>query len=231
MRGLFDWAVTADYVKDNPCTGVSRVAYKTTGFPAWTLEDAKRFCTKWKVGTKPRLAFELILTSGLRRGDVHIAGKQHLTGDIFTMKTAKTGAEITVRFPQSLLDTIAATKTGDLHFIVKDNGEPFKSKESFGNWFSDRCREAGILKSAHGIRKLAATIAADSGASTHELMAHFGWVKVEQAETYTKGADRKRLGIQSSGRISVQLENILDRTQIPGEGIIQKKIVKSKKEG
>lgn len=46
-------------------------------------------------------------------------------------------------------------------------------------------------------------------------MAHFGWVKMEQAETYTKGADRRRLGIQSSGRVSDQVMNIMPRTTIP----------------
>lgn len=60
-----------------------------------------------------------------------------------------------------LLDTIAATKTGDLHFIVKDDGKPFTSKESFGNWFSARCQDAKIKKSAHGLRKLGATLAAN----------------------------------------------------------------------
>lgn len=218
MRALFAWALKNDHVKINPCDGVEPVKYKTDGFPPWTVDDVAAFCTKWPVGTKPRLAMELFLASGLRRGDVHIAGKQHLRGNIFSMKTAKTGVEITVEFPQSLLDTIAATETGDLHFMTKDDGKPFTSKESFGNWFSARCRDADIEKSAHGLRKLAATIAADDGASAHELMAHFGWLKVEQAETYTKKADRKRLGIKSSVRVSDQMQNIISRTENSGAG-------------
>ena len=219
MRSLFKWAVKNDHVEVNPCDGVDPVAYKTEGFPPWTVEDAIAFCTRWEVGTRPRLAFELFLNSGLRRGDLHLAGKQHLKGRIFSMSTAKTGAVITVEFPQSLIDTIAATQTGDMQFMVKLNGEPFASKESMGNWFSARCREAGVHKSAHGIRKLAATLAAEGGASAHELMAHFGWAKVEQAETYTKKADRKLLGIRSSGRVSDQMQNIIPRTSISGSGL------------
>lgn len=215
MRGLFDWAVPSDHVKSNPCDGVQRVQYKSDGFPPWNLDDVVAFCRRWPVGTVARLAFELFMCSGLRRGDVHKAGRQHLRGDIFSMKTSKTGVQITVQFPPSLLETIAATPTGDLHFIVKPDGKPFASKESFGNWFSDRCRDAGIQKSAHGIRKLAATLAADGGSTTHELMAHFGWLKVEQAEIYTKGADRRRLGIQSSARVADQVRNALPRTPVP----------------
>lgn len=227
MRALFAWAVTNEHVAVNPCIGVELPAYKTDGFPAWTVEDVAAFCERWPIGTKPRLALELLLTSGLRRGDLHIAGRQHLRGNIFTMKTAKTGIEITVEFPQSLMDTIAATPTGDMHFMVKDNGKPFASKESFGNWFSDRCRDAGIQKSAHGVRKLAATLAANDGASAHELMAHFGWVKVEQAEVYTRMADRKRLGIRSSSRVAEQIANAMPLTANPGSGSARKITKKS----
>lgn len=215
MRGFFAWAMGSDYVKSNPCDGVARIQYKSDGFPPWNMDDVVAFCQRWAIGTVPRLAFELFMCSGLRRGDVHRAGRQHLRNDIFSMKTGKTGVWITVQFPASLLETIAATPTGDLHFVVKPDGKPFASKESFGNWFADRCRDAGVQKSAHGIRKLAATLAADGGSTTHELMAHFGWVKVEQAETYTKGADRRRLGIQSSVRVTDQFRNAMPRTGIP----------------
>lgn len=228
MRAMFAWALKNDHMKINPCDGVEPVKYKTDGFPAWTVDDVSAFCQRWPVGTKPRLALELFITSGLRRGDVHRAGRQHLRGNVFSMKTAKTGVEITVEFPQSLIDTIAATQTGDLHFVTKDGGKPFASKESFGNWFSDRCRDAGIKKSAHGIRKLAATLAADDGASAHELMAHFGWMKVDQAELYTKKADRKRLGIKSSSRVSGQIQNIMPLTENPGSGKTPENATKSK---
>jgi len=215
MRALFTWAVRNDHVATNPCDGVEPIEYKTEGFPPWHPDDVRQFCERWEVGTSPRLALELFLTSGLRRGDLHKAGRQHLRGNVFSMRTAKTSVEITVEFPPFLLDTIAATRTGDLHFIVKADGQPFTSKESFGNWFSARCREAGIQKSAHGLRKLAATLAANDGASAHELMAMFGWVKIEQAETYTRKADRKALGIKSSVRVAGQMENIMPLTSGP----------------
>lgn len=228
MRALFSWAATNGHVQTNPCDGVELPAYRTDGFPPWTIEDVVSFCERWPIGTMPRLALELFLVSGLRRGDVHQAGRQHLRGRVFTMKTSKTGIEVTVEFPQSLMDIIAATKTGDLHFIVKEDGNPFTSKESFGNWFSARCRDACVKKSAHGIRKLAATLAANDGASAHELMAHFGWVKVEQAEVYTKQADRKRLGMRSSARVSDQIKNAIPRTLDPSAGKIAKNSIKTK---
>jgi integrase len=61
---------------------------------------------------------------------------------------------------------------------------------------------AGILnKSAHGLRKAAATRAAENGATVQELMAIFGWIDIKEAEIYTRAADRKRLAAQSMTKL------------------------------
>ena len=54
-------------------------------------------------------------------------------------------------------------------------------------FISGVCVRAGVMgKSAHGLRKAAATRAAENGATVHQLMAIFGWTNVEQAELYTR---------------------------------------------
>lgn len=79
------------------------------------------------------------------------------------MRTQKTGTTITVEFLDSQMVIISASPTGEEAFIANENGRPF-AKESFGNWFRARCTESHIDKSAHGIRKLSATSAAEGGA-------------------------------------------------------------------
>lgn len=184
------------------------------------------FCAKWPVGSKPRLALALYLVSGLRRSDVHRLGPQHMRDGIISIRAAKPPHHmITVKAPQALLDIIARTEIGDMAFMTKDNGQPFRSKESFGNWFGARCREAGLEKgkAAHGLRKLSATESANAGATTHELMARYGWSNPQQAEVYTRGADRQRLGIAASARMEERLSDIMPLTQEPGAGKIAKK--------
>ena len=64
----------------------------------------------------------------------------------------------------------------------------------FGNWFRWRCNEAGLPHcSAHGLRKCGATIAANNGATEHQLMAIYGWENPKQAAHYTRKANRKKL--------------------------------------
>lgn len=223
FSGLFRWALRNGHVDADPCVGVERLKNKTDGFPAWTMGDAKRFCDKWPIGTQARLAFELLLHSGLRRSDVCRAGRQHMTGKVFTIRTQKTGTTVTVEFSDRLMSIIDQTPTGDLHFIVSSLKRPF-TVESFGNWFRDCCREAGIEKSAHGVRKLSATLAANAGATTHELMAQYGWVTSQQAETYTKGADRIRMGVKTSRMVAKQIEETEIPHRVPGEGNISKSL-------
>ncbi len=116
-----------------------------------------------------------------------------------------------------MIDIIDATPTGDLHFLVTEYGKPF-AVAGFGNWFGDAARKAGIEKNTHGLRKLAATMAANGGATAHERMSQFGWVNSKQAEVYTRGADRARLGVKASRIVSEQLENELAPLNDPREG-------------
>jgi hypothetical protein len=56
--------------------------------------------------------------------------------------------------------------------------------------------------SAHGLRKAGAVRAAEAGATTQELMALFGWVNIDEAELYTRAADRKRLALRAEGKMA-----------------------------
>jgi integrase len=104
-----------------------------------------------------------------------------------------------VPLPQELLATLAAGPCGDLTFIAGEGGRPL-TKESFGNYFRNACRAAGIRKSAHGLRKVAATDAAESGFSNFEMDARFGWTGGQMAALYTKGANRERLSLEAERR-------------------------------
>lgn len=226
MRGLFAWAVRNGHIENDPTAGVQRVRYRSAGFTPWTTEDVQAFCARHPIGSKARLAMELLLLTGLRRSDVVRVGRQHLNGDVLTIRTAKTGTTVTMRLPASLLELIEATPTGDMHLVVSELNRPF-TVESFGNWFRDRCREAGVTKSAHGLRKLSATLAAEGGASAHQLMAQFGWSRLEEAKVYTDGADRAQLGMEASEIVAGQIENSIPRTSVPNAPHLAKSKAKS----
>jgi hypothetical protein len=57
------------------------------------------------------------------------------------------------------------------------------------------------------LRKAGATIAAENGATAHQLMAIFGWDTLKQAEVYTKAANQKRLAENSMHLIEATEQN------------------------
>ena len=68
-------------------------------------------------------------------------------------------------------------------------------------------------KSAHGLRKAAATRATENGATERELEAIFGWSGGRMATLYTKSANRSRLAAGAIGKLDrAKTEN---RTSIP----------------
>ena len=164
------------------------------GFPIWSEDDVAAYEQRWPLGTRQRVWLAVLLYTGLRRGDAVRLGRQHVRDGVAKITTEKSNFNVPVTLPilPVLATTLEAGPCGDLTFIVGANGQPLK-KESFGNLFADACRAAGVKKSAHGLRKIGATRAANNGATVAELNAIFGWVGAEMASLYTQAADRERL--------------------------------------
>src|SRR5262245_44959686 len=194
MRGLFRWALDAGHVKADPTVGVKNPAREkdNEGFPAWTEDDVAAYERSWPVGSRERVWLDVLLYTGLRRGDAVKLGRQHVRDGVATLRTEKTGTTVTLPILPVLAVTLAAGPCGELTFICGASGQPF-TKESFGNAFREACRGAGIRKSAHGVRKIGATRAAENGATVAELEAIFGWQGGGMASLYTRAADRARL--------------------------------------
>ena len=203
MRSFYAWACgDGALVTDNPTTGVTLLKGENDdiGFHTWTEEEVERFEERWPVGTRERLAFDLLLYTGLRRGDAVRVGRQHVRDGVICIKAEKTGEDLFLPILAPLAASIAAAPTGDLAFIVGADGKPFV-KESFGNWFRDVCRAAKCPGSAHGLRKAGAVRAAEAGASNRELMALYGWTTGKQADVYTRAADRRHLARSAAERL------------------------------
>jgi len=193
MRGLFRWAADARLVKADPTVGVKNPPRKKGGgFRPWSEDDVTAYEKRWPIGTRQRVWLDVLLYTGLRRGDAVRLGRQHIRDEIVVIKTEKTDTEVTLPILPVLAATLNTGPCGDLAFIAGENGRPLK-KESFGNLFRQACRAAGVLGSAHGVRKIAATRAANAGATVAQLEAIFGWQGGTMAALYTRMADRRRL--------------------------------------
>ena len=202
MRGLFAWAVEAQHLADNPTDGVRNPPRpKTKGFEIWTDQELAAYRQHWRLGTRERVWLEVLIGTGARRGDAVVIGRQHLKGNMLAIETQKESVWAYVPILPEMTQAIEAGPTGDLHFIVGKSGNPL-TKESFGNMFGKACRAAGVQKSAHGLRKYAATAFAEQGLSEAELESIFGWVRGSaMAAHYSKNAARKRIAEAAAEKI------------------------------
>lgn len=203
MRGMFEWLVSTDRVSADPTAGLKVKRPKSRGFPEWTYDEILQYEKRWPLGTRERVMLDVYIYTGLRRGDAARVGPGHVKNDVITLATEKGQGEVLVHLPMLdvLKRTLAAGPTGAKSFICTAKGRPYV-KESLGNAFKDACVAAGIPdKAAHGLRKAAATRAAENGATVHELMAIFGWRNIRQAEVYTREANRKKLAAQAMGKL------------------------------
>ena len=214
MRAMYRWAVLAGHVSKDPTIGVKAFPKKrTNGFPAWTEADVDAYQARWPIGTKERVWLDVLLYTGLRRGDAVTLGRQHVRNGIATLRTEKSQGTVTVTLP--ILPVLAATlKAGpcaELAFICGAAGKPL-TKASFGNNFREACNKAGVFgKSAHGVRKVGATRAADNGATVTQLEAIFGWHGGGMAALYTEAADRRRASLTAM----CLMERTADEQSIP----------------
>lgn len=206
MRQVFAWALEAEVpgIERNVAADVDNFQIRSDGWHTWAEEEVAAYEARHASGSKARLALALMLFTGCRRSDVVAMGRQNIRDGWLTWVEAKGRARNPKATCVPILPELQAeldlVPAGQMVFLLTDFGKPF-TINGFGNWFRKRCTEAVSSKfpdgltecSAHGLRKAGATIAAENGATEHQLMAIFGWTTPKQAAGYTRKANRKKL--------------------------------------
>lgn len=243
VKPMFAYAKGRGWIEQDPARNVDFVKpMKGTRVP-WTIEDYRRYEERFPLGTMENLALRILLFAGFRRSDAAIFGEQHVKDGRVRFRPSKTSKSSDVVVDFTLLPPLAeAIKATDalrararerhpamsLAFLLTEHGKPFASGASFGNWFEERCIAAEVAGRAHGLRKLGPTLAAEWGATAHELMAMWGWTTLAQAELYTRAANRQVLGDSAAAKLmagfagSAQKANANSRTSDDGAGTERK---------
>ncbi|WP_315749573.1 MULTISPECIES: tyrosine-type recombinase/integrase [unclassified Bradyrhizobium] len=223
LSALCAWGVENNHLPTNPVRDIKAGTGNRGkgGYHTWTIPEVQQFLEHHNGPSlrarKARLALGLLLFTGARRQDMVTLGRQHCRGatpdslgDWIRYVPKKTLYKRNNISQKPLLPVLKQIITdssdilGDLTFLVTEYGKPF-TPAGFGNWFRDRCNEAGLPGcTAHGLKKAGATIAAENGATTRQLMAMFDWETVAMAEVYTKAAEQKRLAGEGMFLISLE---------------------------
>ena len=197
LRALMRYAVTAGLRGDDPTIGVRAPKYRSNGFYTWTEDDITRFKAQHPVGSRARLALELLLYTAVRREDVVKIGRQHLRGGVLHLRHNKTGKTLEIPVHPELQDAIEAAAIDNMTFLTARGGGPL-TVDGFSGWFKRMCREAGLpaRAAAHGLRKAACRRLAELGCSASVIASISGHSTLKEVARYTAAADQAKLARQ-----------------------------------
>jgi len=209
FRIMFQFALDDELVSADPTIGVRRLKERGEGSKSWSEEEIAQFEGRWAQGTRPRLAFALMLYTGQRRSDVVRMGPAHIKNGMIALTQQKTNTSLLVPIHASLADILALVPDDMETFLETQSGSA-ASSNGLGNQFRDWVAAAGLpdTLSGHGLRKAAARRLAESGCSTHQIAAITGHKTLAEVERYTRAVDQERLAREAMERMAFVKLNV-----------------------
>lgn len=195
FRRFMKFAIRQKLITVDVSQYIRPLATNDQGYHTWTDEEIDTFETKHHSNAKAILALRLMLYTGAARQDVISMGWQNVRNGRIHYRRKKTGGTVDLPIVPQLLEVLQKVPETQLLFLTHGADHSSYKPETFGNYFNDKCKEAGLLLcSAHGLRKAGATRLANGGGTEHEIMAFLGHKTTDEAKTYTKAANRVSLG-------------------------------------
>lgn len=198
LRRLFAFAKRQKLITENPVEDSEPVrvppAERSDGFHCWTEEEIAKYRDRWPLGTKQRLAMEIILWTDQRKVDAVHLGPQHIRNNQIRVRQSKTGKRLTLPLVPQLKAAIdAMPPTENLCYIMTTWGKPF-SVNGFGNWFRKQCDAAGLPHCAsHGLRKATLRRMAERKLTNTSMKSVSGHSKDDELNRYIATADQEDL--------------------------------------
>ena len=211
MSQLFRFAAKRfGYQGQNPAVLADTHKERSEGYHTWTDDEIEVFRAKFPTGTKARLALEIFLGTGAARQDAAALSRANIRGARLFYRRGKTAQEVDLPIVAELAKELAYLPPDQIMLLAHGVGAKAYSAAPLGNWFRDRCKEAGLPHcSAHGLRKAGGRRLAEAGATEWEVMAFLAHRTAKEASRYTAGANRSMLTTRGMARLSTKPEQIL----------------------
>lgn len=198
LRAMIEQRIAAGALSRNVVAGITvrttPKGKKRPGRHTWTPDEIAAFRKRWAPGTDARLALDLLLLTGQRRGDAVRLGWDMVRERVLTVEQEKTGAIAHIPVQDELFDVVKDLPIGK-PWLRNANAAPWASGDAFGMRFAEWCDAAALPTRcrAHGLRKAFCCFWAEKGHSTHQIAAMSGHLSLTEVARYTEAADRLRL--------------------------------------
>lgn len=176
----------------------------TGGYHRWTEDELAAFEARHPLGTKPRLAFALLLYGAQRSGDVRLMTLRTIAGGRIMLDQSKTNNAVDVPVVEPLRLALETGPLGDINLLENKDGYPFTPK-GFYNMMKRACIDAGLPHcSPHGLRKSAARRCREAGCTDEEGMAITGHKTVREYRRYAGDAS---IGLRADAAMAKIMAN------------------------
>jgi integrase len=193
LRRVMQFAIKNKRRKDNPFQHIE--AFKGGEHHSWTDGELKQFETKWRLGTRQRLAYALLLFTGQRVGDVAKMTRGDVSEGLIRVVQEKTGTEVWIPVHPEIERALKACKVQGITNLISNRfGKPLK-RAALSALMRAAIKDAGLPPRcvAHGLRKAAMRRLAEADATAKQIAAVSGHKTLKEIERYTKAADQKKL--------------------------------------
>ena len=195
LSKIMRYAIDINVRADNPFAHLEK--YRLGTHHSWTDAELAQYERHWKLGTRERLAYALLLYTAQRGGDIAKMTRSDIVNGYIRVSQDKVRKgdtnELMIPIHPALARALkAGPVVGMQHLITDARGRPLKALTAL---IERAARLAGLPSRcvAHGLRKAALRRLSEHQATTKEIAAMSGHRSLKEIERYTDHADQARL--------------------------------------
>lgn len=189
----------------NPANDVRKLR-TGPGHEPWTDSQIASYRDRWPAGSWERTAFELLLNTGQRGGDVAGMKRTQYAGGWIRVRQAKGGDLVEIPASAALQDALQIWLSARpaIDMLPGERGGSIKV-DAFRHRMKDAYRAAGLdAVTTHGLRYTAATILDELGCDERTIAAITGHRTGQMVRKYTA---KKRRAAAAIARLDANTEN------------------------
>lgn len=192
LQLVFGLAIKLRWRLDNPFLSVP--VYKMGTHHTWTEAELEQFEERWPRGTRQRLAYDALLYTTQRIGDVVGLKRPKTKRDVFRFAQEKTETELVIG--------IRATEARGVFLIGDMAGRPMTAN-ALGKMMASAIDDAELPARCvtHGLRKAGMRRLAEHGATAHQIGAVSGHKSLKELQRYTDKVDQGRLAREAMAKL------------------------------
>lgn len=202
MRLLMQLAVDMEYIDVNPASRFKRLK-EGDGHRPWEEYEIDQFRAHWDLGTKERAAFELLLNTGQRSGDVRTMTRNHIRNNEVSVVQSKTGKRMDIPLSVRLQDALDAwlAHSESMNLIPSAKGMQM-DKTRFSKFMRAAYAKAGLPEdfTSHGGRYAASTRLKELGLDPEERSGIIGHETEAMASKYARQRRNAKMAIDKINR-------------------------------